>query len=285
MTDQSAETEKLLHLPKFCIVPLEARLDHTLTDSAKIYLGEINVLTNKHGYCWASNEQLAKMKGVSVTTIKNWNRELKKRGFLEIDSWKEHVKEQGAKGLRIRSKRKIYVIEEPSKNVYEGQKSAPRSEGQKSAPIKEEPLIFEEENNNAAAPVVVPLSLQKLEIPDKLREKIVAEGFTDHQINVAVERALRWKTRPSDEIGIMTTLRRENDWNDNMSSEEIIEDNLEFLKTLNHLDGVKSGPVIIGVGNKYVEFIAGPKLDYYDVEQRDFKIMIKTKLKSLAVGE
>jgi len=126
-----------LYLPKFCLVPLAARLDTTLCDAAKIYLGELNVLTNRYGYCFASDEELAEMKQVSLRTIKNWHQQLEDRDFIRRDTTREHYKEEGSPGVKIRSKRKIYILDKDSNNVAEGQNSAPRSEGQNSAPRSE----------------------------------------------------------------------------------------------------------------------------------------------------
>ena len=137
-----------LYLPKFCIVPLEARLipSETLPDSAKIYLGELNVLCTQHGYCWASDEELAAMKKVSVRTIQNWHKSLQSLGFISRDTWKEHIKIEGVKGVQVRTRRKIYVNETPSasqknsKKDAEAQPAAPRSDPQPAARISKQHL-------------------------------------------------------------------------------------------------------------------------------------------------
>lgn len=137
-----------LYLPKFCIVPLEARLlpAKDLPDSAKIYLGELNVLCNEHGYCWASDEELALMKKVSIRTIQNWHTCLEKLGFISRDTWKEHIKVEGVKGVQVRTKRKIYINETPSQSKNNSKKdadpqpAASRSDPQRTACINKQHL-------------------------------------------------------------------------------------------------------------------------------------------------
>ena len=151
-SEKDNEQDKL-YLPKFCLIPLEARLNKKLPDSAKIYLGEINVLTNKHGYCWAKDEDLAEMKGVSIRTIESWHKDLEDQGFIKRDTYREHYTYAERPGVFIKTKRKIYVIEEPSKKDAEPQNSADRSDPQNSAGINEELLNKEKQQQQEAAAV------------------------------------------------------------------------------------------------------------------------------------
>lgn len=216
-----------LYLPKYCIVPLAAREDKTLNDSAKIYLGEINVLTNKFGYCCATDEQLSEMKDCSVRTIKNWHTELEKRGFIRRDTWREHYKNPNGCGVLVRSKRKLYVIEDPSNNVSEGQKAAPHSEGQKAAPHSEgqktalinkqsEELNIKNNNNvvEEASPVVVVFSsLNKLNISKELKISL-SKHHDEQKVNLLVKRVLKWKDRTGDAIACNTILNSWDTWCD-----------------------------------------------------------------------
>ena len=275
-----------LYLPKFCIVPLAARLDKDLTPAAQIYLGELNVLTNLNGYCWASDEKLAEMKSVSVRTIKNWHTELADKGFIKRDTWRVHVKVPGKKGLQIKTHRKIYVCEEPSKKDAEGQKSAPRSEGQKSAPrsegqksapITKEPLKGKKEDYKPATPestpsaVVVPSCLNDLEVNQTLRLKITKD-YSLEEIEVAVKRCLRWKSRGSDHVGVMTALSQAATWYDEPTKEEKIELNREFLRSLDYLDEKIFGITKVFVCSKHIEFINGPShVKVFHIRDSDFE--------------
>lgn len=101
-----------LYLPKFCVVPLQARLNKNIPDAAKIYIGELAVLTNKFGYLTYSDEQLAKMKDVSISTIERWHTALEKEGLIKRETRKEHFKREDGNGVCVRTKRKLYVTDE-----------------------------------------------------------------------------------------------------------------------------------------------------------------------------
>ena len=268
-----------LYLPKFCIVPLAARLDKTLSDSAKIYLGELNALTNKFGYCWASDERLAEMKEVSVRTIKNWHKDLEDRGFIKRDTWTEHVKDP-EKGILVRKKRKIYIFDGGSNNVSEVQNSAPRSEGQNSAPrsegqnsalIKQEPLNQEHKNNNTPQPqvekvcesqapapdrrVVVFSCLQSLEgIPEPLKKKL-CEKWSEQQIQKACE-VVKGSKNVENPSGLLVEALK-NGYEPRSSKEDILEKNRKWKDSkIKPIDGKKVGPYQVNVCQEYVEFSA-----------------------------
>lgn len=150
MTDSPDHDESRLYLPSLCVVSVEARKCAGLSDAARIYLGELWVFANKFGYVYASDEQLADMKGVGLRTIKRWHLELETNGFIRRDTSRSHVKTE--RGVEVRSKRKIYIFPHGSKKDAEGPKMAPRSEGPKMARIKEEPLKKEQEDSDAPGP-------------------------------------------------------------------------------------------------------------------------------------
>jgi len=53
-------------------IPAEVRYDPTIPDGAKLLYAEIDALSKKKGYCWASNARLAGWYGKSVDTISRW---------------------------------------------------------------------------------------------------------------------------------------------------------------------------------------------------------------------
>ena len=108
--------ENKLYLPKLCVVPLRVREDNSIPDAAKIYIGELNALTNKFGYAFASDEALAEMKGVSIQTIERWNMLLEKGGHIYRETTKEHDTAEDQRGVLIRTKRKIYITDGENSN-------------------------------------------------------------------------------------------------------------------------------------------------------------------------
>ena len=69
----------------YAVVPADVRYDKTLPANAKLLYAEISSLTNKEGYCWASNNYFADLYGVSKIAISNWISKLVKAGYLESE--------------------------------------------------------------------------------------------------------------------------------------------------------------------------------------------------------
>jgi hypothetical protein len=65
------------------IIPAPVRYDNELSGDEKILYGEISALSNKEGFCWASNDYFAKLYQVHKTTISGWVNKLKSRGHVE----------------------------------------------------------------------------------------------------------------------------------------------------------------------------------------------------------
>ena len=164
MSDQ--EKSEDLYLPLHCLVPLSVREDPTVPAEAKIYLGELNVLACKFGYCFASDEQLAKMKGVSIDTIKRWHKILEEGKHIYRDTNNIQVKTDDGK-FHWRKKRRIYLTD--SKNFTEGVKNNTSNEGVKNDPLE---VDNRKEDNRQVEPA---RGCQTL----KEKSEILKEAFPD----------------------------------------------------------------------------------------------------------
>ena len=69
----------------YAIIPATVRYDNDLCANAKLLYGEITALSEKHGYCFASNSYFAKIYGVSNVTVSRWIGSLKEKGYLSIE--------------------------------------------------------------------------------------------------------------------------------------------------------------------------------------------------------
>tara|TARA_R110000751_G_C13693563_1_gene472601 strand:+ start:96 stop:758 length:663 start_codon:yes stop_codon:yes gene_type:complete len=67
----------------YAIIPAEVRYSN-IKPNAKLLYGEITALTNKKGYCFASNNYFAELYNVSKNTISLWIAELKRAGFVSV---------------------------------------------------------------------------------------------------------------------------------------------------------------------------------------------------------
>lgn len=65
-----------------CIIPGWLKKDSSVSAYAKMLYGTILCLSNKKGYCWASNTTLGKELGMSPSTVKRKIRELEEKGLV-----------------------------------------------------------------------------------------------------------------------------------------------------------------------------------------------------------
>lgn len=68
----------------FAIIPASVRYSD-ICPNAKLLFGELTALTQREGYCWASNKYFAELYHADPTTISEWFRQLKEKGFVSIE--------------------------------------------------------------------------------------------------------------------------------------------------------------------------------------------------------
>lgn len=69
----------------YSILTADVRYDRNLTDSEKLLYSEITALSNRYGYCTATNNYFAKLYDVTKVTISRRISNLKKHGYLDIE--------------------------------------------------------------------------------------------------------------------------------------------------------------------------------------------------------
>lgn len=78
----------------YSIIPATVRYDNKIRDKAKLLYSEITALSNKEGYCYATNKYFANLYNVSTTTISTLIKELIDNGYIESNIiYKEGSKE------------------------------------------------------------------------------------------------------------------------------------------------------------------------------------------------
>ena len=86
----------------YAVIPAVVRYDKRLKDKAKLLYGEITSLSNKDGYCWATNGYFANLYEVSNTTISSLIKNLVEQGYIESEIiYKENSKEIDKRCLKI----------------------------------------------------------------------------------------------------------------------------------------------------------------------------------------
>ena len=68
----------------YAIIPSDVRYAE-IKANAKLLYGELTALSNKYGYCFATNNYFAQLYGVGKNTISLWVSELKKHNFITIE--------------------------------------------------------------------------------------------------------------------------------------------------------------------------------------------------------
>lgn len=69
----------------WCLIPPTVLDDVEVPSSAKLLFGRILGLTQRNGYCWATNEFLAEQMGVDARTVRRHIGLLKKKDYLSVE--------------------------------------------------------------------------------------------------------------------------------------------------------------------------------------------------------
>lgn len=96
----------------YAILPASVRYDKNLSINAKLLYAEITSLSNKEGYCWATNEYFSNLYNNSDRTIQRWLKELVDKNYITIEIITNRY-EDGT----VKKSRKIYIINQDDKNV------------------------------------------------------------------------------------------------------------------------------------------------------------------------
>lgn len=81
----------------YSVIPAEVRYSKNLSFSAKIVYSELEALTNLHGYCFCTNEYLARLFNLNIRQVQRIIRSLCENGHITIEMDQNY-------------KRKIYTI-------------------------------------------------------------------------------------------------------------------------------------------------------------------------------
>ena len=96
----------------YAVIPATVRYDTNLKPAEKLLYAEITSLSNKYGYCFASNKYFANLYNVDPHTVSQWISHIEKSNYIHIELIKNEKKEI--------KERRIYIKDIPyvSKNTY-----------------------------------------------------------------------------------------------------------------------------------------------------------------------
>lgn len=85
MNEEATKTTPETGKPAFwAVLPAAVRYDEELPPNAKLLYAEISSLTDRRGYCYASNEYFMKVFSLSERTVQNLLNALKRGGYVRI---------------------------------------------------------------------------------------------------------------------------------------------------------------------------------------------------------
>ena len=97
------------HPSYYSILTADVRYDKRLKPNEKLLFSEITALSNKRGYCNASNNYFAQLYDVTTVTASNWVNHLKDRGYIDVEMIYD--------GKKIKERR-IFVNSNPIKENF-----------------------------------------------------------------------------------------------------------------------------------------------------------------------
>jgi hypothetical protein len=121
------------------ILPANIRYDKNLKPMEKIMYSELTALSNKNGYCNATNSYFAELYEVSKNTVSLWVSDLEKAGYIKT----KLIYEPGTKNIK---ERRIYIANPITKNndTYHEKKVDPITKN------NDTPITKNREDNNTS---------------------------------------------------------------------------------------------------------------------------------------
>lgn len=123
------------HQPQFnpyLVIPSYVSESPDIEPRAVLLYGHIVGLSHREGYCWASNQHLANLNRVDVSTIKRWIKSLSDAKFIIIETDKTGIHWQ----------RKIWISQEFKRNSTKAHFRAPPSSFSSPPQLKNEPPVL-----------------------------------------------------------------------------------------------------------------------------------------------
>lgn len=107
------ESENIKRSNWDAILPAKVRYDSRLKGDVKVLYSEILLLSNKAGYCYATDQHLAALFSKTRVTINGYVKSLEKHGYIKIETTRQ--------GKRV-TERRIYPLELPKMAINDNEK-------------------------------------------------------------------------------------------------------------------------------------------------------------------
>lgn len=150
------------------ILPANIRYDKNLKPMEKIMYSELTALSNKNGYCNATNSYFAELYEVSKNTVSLWISDLEKAGYIKT----KLIYEPGTKNIK---ERRIFIADPIMKNddTYHEKEVDPIMKND------DTPIMKNREDNNTSINntrlIITNNNLENI-IEDQEQEKVVVNS-------------------------------------------------------------------------------------------------------------
>ena len=151
------------------ILPANIRYDKNLKPMEKIMYSELTALSNKNGYCNATNSYFAELYEVSKNTVSLWISDLEKAGYIKT----KLIYESGTKNIK---ERRIFIADPITKNddTYYEKEVDPITKN------NDTPITKNREDNNTSINntrlIITNINNNKNIIEDQEQEKVVVNS-------------------------------------------------------------------------------------------------------------
>ena len=164
----------------YAILPANVRYDDKLKPSEKLLFAEITALSNKHGFCWSTNNYFAELYDVTKVTVSTWISNLVNNGYLQREViYKKDTKEV--------LKRKLIPIKENINTPIKEKIKGNTTRFNTTRNNKESALNFEENSKQVKAALklrnYIKQNIPKQPVPDKDVESMQEWALSMDRLN------------------------------------------------------------------------------------------------------
>jgi len=172
----------------FIIIPPHICADKNLSPSEKLVFGQVNGLTSKHGYCFATNGYIGDQIGLSDSVVSKHISKLEKKGYLRLVIAKiKKDARTGQTGEKYGTIRHIYVYQKADLENPSTINGAPPSTR------NGESIVKNNKKERGGTPPQTTNGYHWLKFPLKeqiklLRSVMTITGFSDAQVSSMLDR-------------------------------------------------------------------------------------------------
>ena len=85
--------EEIQRIGYYAVIPATVLFNERLKPNEKLLYALITALSNKEGYCYASNKYLGEKLGVDPVTVSRWITDLRRNNYIFVDIMRNEKKE------------------------------------------------------------------------------------------------------------------------------------------------------------------------------------------------